>query len=195
MLKKGIGSFHQKKNHQNENSDKLDFVLSKRQQNPELFSQGVRYSDKLLYFIPRNPKSFTSHPLPLTFRLAKTLVQYCSYVLENKGEKRLREWGTEYHSKRAKKHQDGSDWLSCAGAAWGGTKHLSGLIYEQAGWTAKEILEASTKPDPKIETAMEMVCTPKPHNTPFAYNPRCAEDLQLQNHTDVPREHQHLGVW
>lgn len=54
-LKKGIGFFHQKKNRQNENSGKLDFVLSKRQQNPKLFSQGVRYFDKLLYFIPRTP--------------------------------------------------------------------------------------------------------------------------------------------
>lgn len=66
-------------------------------------------------------------------------------------------------------------------------------MYEQADWTAKEILEASAKPDPKIETAVEMVCTPKPHNA--ALRTRCTEDVQLQNHTGMPQEHQHSGGW
>lgn len=95
--------------------------------------------------------------------------------------------------KGQKKHQDGSDRLSWSGAAWRGTRHLSGLIYEQADRTAKEISEASTNSDPRIETAMEMVSTPKPRNAPSAYDTRRTEDVQLQNHADVPREHQHLG--
>lgn len=61
------------------------FFLSRRKQNPELFSWEERDFDMLPCFIPRTPKRLTSYLLPLTFRLAEALAKYCAWAGKGSG--------------------------------------------------------------------------------------------------------------
>lgn len=98
-----------KKNHQNENIDKLDFLLSRRKQNPELFSWEERDFDMLPCFIPRTPKRLISYLLPLTFRLAETLAKHCAWAGKGSGNGVLNI--TVKHQEKKKKRKKTPKWL------------------------------------------------------------------------------------